>query len=131
LRILIAEDEPILAEGLRVRLERLGHTVVAIAYDGSDAVIQADALSPDLVFLDVKMPLMDGIQATQQIMGTRPLPIVLLTAHSDPALLKRAVAAGVRGYLVKPVDDEALLHALRLAMTVADPVRPRKDVQSL
>jgi response regulator NasT len=116
LRVLIAEDDPILAEGLRARLTALGHTVVAITYDGRDAVVQAGALTPDLAFLDIKMPRLDGLQATHQIMAARPIPIILLTAHSDPALKARADLAGVAGYLVKPVDDQDLRAGIALAV---------------
>ncbi len=132
MRILIAEDEPLVAEGLRARLEGLGHTVAGIAYDGSDAVAKAETLSPELIFLDIKMPRMDGIEAAQRIMANRPVPIILLTAHSDPALIQRAMVAGVMGYLVKPVDRKDLLPAISLAATrFGDLMGLRKDVQSL
>ncbi len=115
MRILIADDEPFVAEGLRARLEALGHDVAGVAYDGSDAVAKAETLRPDLILLDIKMPQLDGIAATERIMATRPVPIVLVTAHDDKALVERAIAAGVMGYLVKPVDRQHLGPAIALA----------------
>jgi response regulator NasT len=114
-RILIADDEPLVAEGLRARLEALGHEIAGLAYDGSEAVALAQVLQPDLILLDIKMPKLDGIAATERIMATRPLPIILVTAHSDETLVTRAIAAGVMGYLVKPVDRKDLGPAIALA----------------
>ena len=132
MRILIAEDEPLVAEGLRSRLEGLGHQVVAIAYDGSEAVAKAGTTSPDLIFMDIKMPRLEGIEAAERIMANRPVPIIVLTAHMDPHLIERAMAVGVMGYLVKPVDRRDLLPAITLAATrFADLMGLRKDVQSL
>ena len=132
MRILIAEDEPLVAEGLRGRLEGLGHAVAGIAYDGSDAVAKAEATSPDLIFMDIKMPRLDGIDAAERIMAHRPVPIIVLTAHMDAGLVERAMAVGIMGYLVKPVDRKDLLPAISLAVTrFADLMGLRKDVQSL
>ena len=132
LKVLIAEDEAIVAQGLRVQVEGLGHSVVGIACDGRDAVGKAESLEPDLIFLDIKMPRLDGLEATRQIMSTRPVPIVLVTGHSDPDLIEKAMTAGVMGYLVKPVDRKDLAPTIALAMTrFADLMALRKDVQSL
>jgi response regulator NasT len=115
MRILIADDEPVVAEVLRVRVEALGHHVLAVAHDGREAVEKAERVTPDLVFLDIRMPELDGIAATERIMATRPVPIILVTAYSDETLINRAIAAGVMGYLVKPVDPENLAPAIALA----------------
>ncbi len=132
LKILVAEDEPVVAHGLRVQLEELGHSIVGIAYDGRDAVAKAESLEPDLILLDIKMPRLDGLEATQQIMAHRPVPIVLVTAHSDPELIQEAMVAGVMGYLLKPVDRKDLVPAIALATTrFVDLMALRKDVQSL
>ncbi len=117
MRILIADDEPLVAEGLRVRLQAMGHEIAGLAYDGEDAVALAQVLQPDLILLDIKMPKLDGIAATERIMTTRPVPVILVTAHSDDALVERAIAAGVMGYLVKPVDRQHLAPAIALATT--------------
>lgn len=132
LKVLIAEDEPVVAQGLRVQLEELGHSVVGIAYDGRDAVAKAESLEPDLILLDIKMPRLDGLEATRQVMAHRPVPIVLVTAHSDPDLIQEAMVIGVMGYLLKPVDRKDLVPAIALATTrFVDLMALRKDVQSL
>lgn len=132
LKVLIAEDEPVVAQGLRVQLEELGHSVVGVAYDGRDAVAKAESLAPDFILLDIKMPRLDGLEATRQIMAHRPAPIVLVTAHSDPDLIQQAMVNGVMGYLVKPVDRKDLRPAIALATSrFGDLMALRKDVQSL
>ncbi len=120
------------AKALQVQLEALGHSVAGIAHDGRDVVSKAETLAPDLIFLDIKMPRLDGLEATQHIMGHRPVPIILVTAHSDPGLIQQAMGAGVMGYLVKPVDRKELAPAIALAVSrFTDLMALRKDVQSL
>lgn len=132
LKVLIAEDEPVVAQGLRAQLEELGHSVVGIAYDGRDAVAKAASLGPDFVLLDIKMPRLDGLEVTRQVMAHRPVPIILVTAHSDPDLIQKAMIAGVMGYLVKPVDRKDLTPAIVLAISrFGDLMALRQDVQSL
>jgi two-component system, response regulator PdtaR len=132
LKVLIAEDEPVVAQGLRAQLEELGHGVVGIAYDGREAVAKSESLEPDLILLDIKMPRLDGLEATRQIMAHRPVPIVLVTAHSDPDLIQQAMVTGVMGYLLKPVDRKDLVPAIALATSrFVDLMALRKDVQSL
>ncbi len=132
LRVLIGEDAPAEAEAFRAVLESLGHSVAGIASDGRDAVAKAESLAPTLVFLDIKMPRIDGIQATREIMARRPVPIILVTGHSDPDLIEKAVAAGVMGYLVKPLDPKNLRPAIALALArFADLMALRKDVQTI
>ncbi len=132
LKVLIGEDEPVVAQGLRAQLEALGHSVVGIAHDGRDAVAKAESLEPSFIMLDIKMPRVDGLEATRQIMAHRPVPIVLVTAHSDPDLIQSAMTAGVMGYLVKPVDRKDLAPAISLAVSrFGDLMALRKDVQSL
>ncbi len=132
LRVLIGEDDPVVADGLRARLEALGHSVAGIAHDGQDAVAKAESLTPGLVFLDIKMPRLDGVEAARQIMAQRPVPIILVTAHSDPELIRRAMDAGVMGYLVKPVNRKELAPAIAVAVSrFADLMALQKDVRGL
>lgn len=132
LRVLIGEDDPIEAQGLRAQLEAMGHSVVGIAHDGRDVVSKAETTGPDVIFLDIRMPHLDGVEATRQIMAHRPVPILLVTAHSDPDLIQRAMAAGVMGYLVKPVDGKDLAPAIALAVSrFHDLMALRRDVRSL
>ncbi len=115
LRVLIGEDEPEEAEAFRTVLKNIGHRVVAIAQDGRDAVVKADLLTPHLIFLDINMPRLDGIEASRQIMASRPTPIILVTGHAEPELIERATEVGVMGYLLKPVDAQELPAAIALA----------------
>ncbi len=132
LRVLIGEDDPVVADALRARLEALGHSVAGVAHDGRDAVAKAESLTPDLVFLDIKMPRLDGVEAARQIMAQRPVPIILITAHSDPELIRRAMDAGVMGYLVKPVNRKELPPAIAVAVSrFADLMALQKDVRGL
>ncbi len=115
LRILIADDEAIRVMTLRTQLRSLGFEVVAEATNGREAVELAERHRPDLAILDIKMPELDGIAAAQQITARRPIPVILLTAYSEPELVERATEAGVFAYLVKPVSEEDLLPTILLA----------------
>lgn len=116
LRILIADDEPLIRMGLKTMLEEHGYHVVAEASDGEEAVTLAQKTSPDLIFMDIKMPGMDGITAASAIMTRTPKPIILLTAWSERDLVHRAQEAGVLAYLVKPVREAELVPAIEVAM---------------
>ena len=117
LRILIADDESIRLLSLRAQLAALGHRVVAEASTGEEAVALAVSTQPDLAILDIKMPLVDGIEAAERITQARPIPIILLTAYSEAQLVERAAQANIAAYLMKPVSEEDLLPALTLALT--------------
>jgi methylglyoxal synthase len=115
LRILVAEDESIIRLDVADALEREGFEVCAQARDGVEAVELARATAPDLALLDVKMPRLNGIDAAREIVAARPIPIVLLTAHSRDELVAGAADAGVAGYLTKPFRHSDLVAAIRLA----------------
>jgi response regulator NasT len=114
MRILIAEDETIIRLDLRGALEEAGYEVRE-ARDGVEAVAVAREWEPDLALLDVKMPILDGVEAARQIIAARPLPVVLVTAYSDRALVERAVGAGVFGYLLKPFRESEIVPAVETA----------------
>jgi AmiR/NasT family two-component response regulator len=116
-RVLIAEDDPVIALALERRLAGAGHEVVARVGDGAAAVAALERHTPDAVIMDVVMPGMDGLEAARRITAARPVPIVAITAHDDPGLLERAIASGVAAYLVKPVDARQVETALALAVT--------------
>ncbi len=115
LRILIADDDSLHVMSLRQQLEELGHRVVAEAYTGREAVLLAEECQPDLALLDIMMPDMDGIEAARRITAQRPIPILLISAHSEHELAVRADQAGIFAYLVKPVTARDLRPALLLA----------------
>jgi response regulator NasT len=116
MRILIAEDEPIIALALAERLRRLGHDPIGPARDGLEAVEAARAHRPDLYLFDIDMPRLDGLRAAQALAdeGLRR-PVVVLTGVEDPGLVDRSVSSGVSAYLTKPIDDRQLDAAIRLA----------------
>lgn len=115
LRVLIADDEALHNLALISQLETLGHQVVATAANGREAVELARATRPDLAFLDIRMPIMTGPEAAQQIAGERPLPIIILSAYSDERTVEEAVRAPIFHYLVKPVDPDDLAPAIAVA----------------
>ncbi len=117
LRILIADDEPIIRLDLRQLLENMGHTVVGEAGDGATAINMARQLRPSLILLDVKMPSMDGIEAASVISRERIAPVLILTAYGQGDLIERARDAGVFAYLVKPFKETDLLPAMEIAMS--------------
>lgn len=115
LRILLADDESLRLLSLKAQLSELGFEVVGEATTGTEAVRLARETGPDLIFLDIKMPEMDGITAAAAISRERSVPIILLTAFSEAELVERAVEAGIFAYLVKPVAQSDLLPAIVLA----------------
>ncbi|ABK52853.1 response regulator receiver and ANTAR domain protein [Acidothermus cellulolyticus 11B] len=114
-RAVIAEDEALIRLDLRETLEELGFDVVGEAADGAHAVELAAQLRPDVVVLDVKMPVLDGITAARQITSQRIAPVVILTAFSQRDLIERARDAGALAYLVKPFNAAELLPAIEIA----------------
>ena len=117
LRILIADDEPITRMDLRELLEQAGYLVVGEASDGFDTIELCRSLLPDLVLMDVKMPLLDGLSASRCIHDEHLTDaIVLLTAYSDPEFVENARVCGVSIYMVKPVDERILIPNIELAV---------------
>ncbi len=115
--MLIAEDEALIRLDLKEMLEEEGFDVVGEAADGESAVRLAGELRPDLAILDVKMPVLDGISAAEQIVGARIAPVVILTAFSQRDLIERAREAGAMAYLVKPFQSKDLVPAIEMAVS--------------
>jgi DNA-binding NarL/FixJ family response regulator len=112
--VLVVDDQSPVRNVLVRLLEEAGCTVLGAAADGAEAVTLALELRPDAVLMDVRMPKLDGIQATAQIREQLPdARVVLLSAYEDPALQQDAEAAGAHAYLIKGCAAEDLLHALR------------------
>lgn len=116
LRIVIADDEPIIRLDLRRTLENMGHVVIGEAGDGAQAVELARELKPDICILDIKMPNMDGIDAAKVISTEGIAPVLLLTAYSQKDLVERAKDAGVFAYLVKPFKEADLMPNIEIAI---------------
>jgi AmiR/NasT family two-component response regulator len=115
--VVIAEDEALIRMDLAEMLTEEGYDVVGQAGDGARAVELAEELRPDLVILDVKMPVLDGIAAAERIAGKRIAPVVILTAFAQRDLVERARDAGAMAYLVKPFSKGDLVPAIEMAVS--------------
>ena len=114
LHILLADDHPIVRQGLKVLLEREGFTVVGEASDGREAVRLAQELCPDIALLDLTMPLLNGIDAGRAILQTAPkTKIVLLTMYAEDHHVLGALRAGIKGYVLKTKAAEELVQAIQ------------------
>ena len=114
IRVLLADDEDLIREALAALLElEPDLTVVAQAGDGERAVALAAQHEPDLVVLDLEMPRLDGVEAARRILAHRQVPVVLLTRHARPGVLRRALAAGVRAFVPKTTPADRLSRILR------------------
>jgi response regulator NasT len=116
-RVVIAEDEALIRLDLKEMLEEEGYAVVGEAGDGETAVKLAEEHRPDLVILDVKMPVLDGISAAERIAGEKLAPVLMLTAFSQRELVERARDAGAMAYLVKPFSKSDLVPAIEMAVS--------------
>jgi response regulator NasT len=108
-RILTVDDNPIVRADLRLMLEDAGFEVVPAARDGVEAVDLAREHKPDLVLIDLSLPLLDGVEATRRILGERDVPVVALTGHSGGDLVQRAVDAGAVRHVLKPFSRGELV----------------------
>lgn len=133
MRVIIADDEPITRMDLREMLEKEGYLVIAEAADGFDAVEMCRKECPDLVIMDVKMPLLDGLLASS-IIAEEDLAdtVVLITAYNDREFIDAAKKSGVSGYLMKPLNERSLIPALEIAVERSCEMRSlRKEYNTL
>src|SRR5487761_1596203 len=140
-RVVIAEDEALIRLDLKEMLEEVGYEVAGETGDGETAVKLAVDQRPDLVILDVKMPVLDGLSAAEQIASQRLAPVVILTAFSQRELVERARDAGAMAYLVKPFTKADLVPAIEMAVSrfqearalevEVDSLRDRLEVRKL
>ena len=126
-RILIADDHPIVREGLATVLsQEEGLEVVGQAANGAEAVSQSTKLQPDIVLMDMQMPVMDGVEAIQKIKGTSPdIKIIVLTTYESDDYIFRGIEAGARAYLLKDSPPEDLVHAIRAIHRGESVIEPR------
>ncbi len=108
MRIIVAEDDPIILTGFSSMLESIGYEIVGQAVDGESAARLIIELRPDLILMDINMPKMDGITVLEQVNKVQAIPCIIITGYRDEEQIKRAANAGVYGYLHKPVDEYAL-----------------------
>jgi response regulator NasT len=116
MRVLVADDDPIVARGLAERLRSLGHEPIGPARDGQQAIELARESLPDLYLFDIEMPALDGLEAAVRLAaeGLRR-PVVVVTGVEDPGLIERSIGSGVGAYLTKPIDTRELQAAIALA----------------
>lgn len=115
-RVLIAEDEPIVRMDLKELLESQGYEVVGEASDGKVAIDLARKLKPDVIIMDIRMPNLDGIEAAKILTQEEIAPIIFLTAYSDRELVEKAKEVGVVAYIVKPFKESDLFPAIEIAI---------------
>ena len=109
LNIMVVDDSQITAKKIRSMLESLGHTVVQTARTGREAVARYEAARPDLVTMDITMPDMNGIDATREIMANDEYAkVVVVTSHGQEEMVRGAMDAGAKGYILKPFDQTKL-----------------------
>ena len=125
IRLLIVDDVPDTAQNVQKLLyfER-DIQVVGVAGSGREAIAKAAKLQPDIVLMDINMPDMDGLRATEVILGQVPTRVVMMSVQAEPEYLNQAMRAGARGYLVKPFSSDDLISTLRSAAQVQVPVLP-------
>ncbi len=117
LRILIAEDEGIVALDLRYSLEAMGSQVVGVVSSGRDAIFLAEKYKPDLVLMDIRLQgEMDGIEAASEILSNFQIPVIYLTAMADKKTIQRAMATNPNGFITKPFSEQELRAAIEEAV---------------
>jgi DNA-binding NarL/FixJ family response regulator len=134
IRILIVDDHAVVQEGTRLLLDmQPGIEVVGVAENGEEALVQLEQVDPNLVLMDVAMPMMDGLEATRRIRTTRPeLPVLILSAYDYDQYVFALIEAGAAGYLLKDVRGDQLVDAIRAVSrgeSVLHPVIARKVMQ--
>ncbi len=116
-RILIVEDEHIVAMGIKRMLKNLGYTVTGVASSGEDAIVKAESTFPDVVLMDIMLKGdMDGVEAAKKIKEKFEIPVVYLTAYSDNKILERAKTTEPLGYIIKPFDEKDLYSNIEVAL---------------
>jgi DNA-binding NarL/FixJ family response regulator len=126
MKVLLADDHQILRDGIRRGLEGAGVEVVGEAENGEEAVALAAASTPDIVLMDLSMPVLDGVQATTRIRADNPdVRIVVLTMHDDPERTKAALQAGASAYLTKGTSFAEVLDTLKLVDSGEEVLSPK------
>jgi DNA-binding NarL/FixJ family response regulator len=127
IRVLLADDHGVIRDGLGRLISALdGVELVGVAADGAEAVKRSAVLQPDVVLMDLDMPVLDGIEATRRIVAAQPdVAVLVLTSFSDRPRIMGALEAGACGYLLKDVDADEVAEGIRAAARGESPLDPR------
>ncbi len=132
IKVLIAEDDFLIAEEISRALKNLGYILAGIAPNGKKAVELTATLKPDVVLMDIKMPKMDGLEASRLIFEQCPTPVVIITAHESQDLVEKASDVGIAAYLTKPPKPEEIERAITIALARHnDLIRYKKVIEEL
>ncbi len=113
LNIMVVDDSLIIRKTLSTELEKMGHTVVAQAKSGKEAIELYDKFMPDLVTMDITMPIMSGIEALKEIKKSyKDSKIIMVTSHGEEKLVMDAITSGAKGYILKPITQDKLLESI-------------------
>ena len=130
--ILVVDDELLVAKGIMTSLKSIGFKVIGPCKNGEEAIQMCAEQPPDIVIMDIQMPVMDGMQAAQVIFSQHDIPVIMLTAYSDDSYLRNSVAAGVFGFLLKPASVEQLSAGIAVAwQRYLDYVEQRSQIVNL
>ncbi|MDG6244671.1 MAG: response regulator [Methanolobus sp.] len=117
IKVLVVEDENIVALEIKSRLKKLGYVVPSVASTGEEAINKAEAFSPDIILMDIMLKgNMDGIEASRQILERMDVPIVYLTAYADDETLQKAKLTNPCGYILKPFEENDLRTTIEIAL---------------
>ncbi|WP_339147480.1 MULTISPECIES: response regulator [unclassified Sutcliffiella] len=126
-RIILVEDESIVRLDISMMLQDAGYEIVGEAGDGEKAIELAYSLKPDLILMDIKMPKLNGLKASEIISNRFNIPIILLTAYSQREFIDKAKQANILGYLVKPISEASLIPAIEIALKQAENANVYKE----
>jgi len=114
LNIMIVDDSTIIRKTLRMKLEALGHNIIAEAKSGKEAVALYSEVIPDLVTMDITMPIMNGIEALKIIRKSyKDAKIIMITSHGEEKMVMEAIMNGAKGYILKPITEEKLAESIQ------------------
>ncbi len=116
IKILLVEDDYLVADLIKRTITELGYNIIDRALNGEEAVSKVELLRPDIVMMDIEMPVMNGIEATRIIQEQCPTPVIILTAFETSKLINEASEAGISAYLVKPIKKYLIERSIVIAM---------------
>ena len=114
--VLIAEDNAVVCKTIKQSLKEIGFEIAGVAVNGREATDMAESLCPDVILMDIEMPMLNGLDACREIQGKNPIPVVVLTSHEKENFVEKANEVGVSAYLVKPPKAKEIERAIIMAL---------------